>query len=134
MFDILDISASALTAQRVRMDTIAQNVANINTTRDAAGRLSPFRRRMVTFAAGQAEDPNQPGVHVGQIKLDPAPFRKVLDWNHPDHDAEGFVNYPNIDTATEMVNALEASRAYEANITTMDVTKAMLNASLRILA
>jgi flagellar basal-body rod protein FlgC len=65
---------------------------------------------------------------------DTSPFRKAYEPGHPDADADGYVKYPNIDMAVEQVNALEASRAYEANITAMEVTKAMLNASLRIIA
>lgn len=133
MFDSLDISASGLRAQRVRMDTIAQNVANINTTHDEHGRAMPYRRRFAVFTPGQPEDPAKPGVHVSGIELDRSPFRKVYDPTNPDADADGNVLYPNIDLAIEVVNAMEASRAYEANVTAMEVTKAMINASLRLL-
>jgi flagellar basal-body rod protein FlgC len=134
MFDVLDIGASGLAAQRTRMDTIAGNVANINTTRNAAGEKIPYRRRIVMFAPGQAENPARPGVHVQQIQLDPAPFQKRLDPGHPDADGEGYVQFPNIDLAIEYVNMLEASRAYEANITMMETTKAMMNSALRLIA
>ena len=134
MFDSLDISASALVAQRTRMDTIAQNVANINTTHDVDGRSVPYRRRFAVFTPGQADDPSKPGVHVRKIELDRSPFRKVYDPTNPDADADGNVRQPNIDLAVEVVNAMEASRAYEANVTAMEVTKAMINASLRLLA
>jgi flagellar basal-body rod protein FlgC len=130
MFDALDISSSALQAQRTRLDTIAANIANLNTTRDAAGRPNPYRRRFAVFAAGQAGRPNAAGVHVHQIAEDQSPFREVPD---PDHPGQ-FIKYPNIDLSTEYVNALEASRAYEANVTTMEVTKSMINASLRLIA
>jgi flagellar basal-body rod protein FlgC len=133
MFDSLDISASGLRAQRVRMDTIAQNVANINTTHDENGRAVPYRRRFAVFTPGQPEDSSKPGVRVSGIELDRSPFRKVYDPTNPDADAEGNVLYPNIDLAVEVVNAMEASRAYEANVTAMEVTKAMINASLRLL-
>ncbi len=134
MFTSLDISASALQAQRVRMDTIAQNVANINTTHDARGEPAPYRRRFAVFAPGHPNDPAGPGVPVRGIELDRSPFRKVYDPAHPDADADGNVHFPNIDLAIEVVNAMEASRAYEANVTAMEVTKAMINASLRLLA
>ena len=126
MLDTLDISASALTAQRVRMDTIAGNIANMNTAR--------YRRRFVVLGTGQPGDAARPGVHVKKVGIDQTPFRKVLDWNHPERDAQGYVQMPNVDLAIEMVNAMEASRAYEASITTMETTKAMINASLRLLA
>src|SRR3954471_24574989 len=135
MFDALDISASALQAQRTRMDTIAGNVANIDVTRNANGEKIPYRRRFVVFAPGQpAGEANQPGVHVQGIEQDQAPFRKVYDPGHADADKDGYVSYPNVDLAIEQVNMMEASRAYEANITMMDTTKAMINATLRLIA
>jgi flagellar basal-body rod protein FlgC len=137
MFDTLDISASGLQAQRTRMDTIAANIANLNTTRDAAGRPIPYRRRFAVFSpnlAGRGPDAQKPGVHVGEIRQDDSPFQKRFQPGHPDAGPDGMVLYPNIDLSVEFVNALEASRAYEANVTTMDVTKSMMNATLRLLA
>jgi flagellar basal-body rod protein FlgC len=134
MFDALDIGASALTAQRIRMDTIAGNVANINTTRNAQGQPIPYRRRFVLFAPGSSQDPSKPGVQVQSIGLDQSPFRKVYDPGHVDAGKDGYVQYPNIDLAIETVNMLEASRAYEANVTMMETTKAMINSTLRLIA
>lgn len=134
MFDVLDMGASGLQAQRTRMDTIAGNIVNANTTRNAQGQPVPYRRRFAVFAPGQAGNPEKPGVHVQDIKLDQSPFQKRFEQGHPDADSEGYVSYPNIDLAMEYVNALEASRAYEANVTMMEVSKAMLNASLRLIA
>ena len=130
MFDTLDISSSALQAQRTRLDTIAANIANKNTTLDAAGKNNPYRRRFAVFAPGQPDNPSAAGVHVHQIKEDTSAFREVPDPNHPGQ----FIKYPNVDLSIEYVNALECSRAYEANVTTMEVTKSMLNASLRLIA
>jgi flagellar basal-body rod protein FlgC len=132
MFDALDISSSALSAQRVRMDAIAQNIANINTTRNARGQPVPFHRRFPVFRSGRADDPSKAGVRV-EVRQDKS-VRKAFEPFHADADKEGNVSYPNIDLAVEYVNALEASRAYEANVTAMEVTKAMINASLRLLA
>ena len=134
MFDALDIGASGLTAQRVRMDTIAGNVANINTTRNALGERVPYRRRFVVFSPGRAEDPSAPGVRVAQVALDRTPFRKVFDPGHADADKDGYVLFPNVDLAIEQVNMLDASRAYEANVTMMETTKAMINSTLRLIA
>lgn len=134
MFESLDISASALLAQRTRMDTIAANIANMNTTRNARGESIPYRRRFAVFAAGQPDSPSKAGVCVSKIQIDHSPFRKEYQPNHPDANQDGYVSYPNIDLAVEYVNALEASRAYEANVTAMEVSKAMMNASLRLLA
>jgi flagellar basal-body rod protein FlgC len=134
MFDVLDMGASGLTAQRTRMDTIAANILNIHTTRNARGEKVPYRRRFVVLAPGQGGDGNKPGVHVDEIGQDPAPPVRRYEPGHPDADAQGYVNYPNIDLSIEYVNALEASRAYEANVTMLEVSKAMINASLRIIA
>ena len=134
MFDSLDIGASALQAQRLRMDTIAGNVANVNTTRNEKGEAIPYRRRITYFAPGQPNAPEKPGVRVSEVSLDPAPFQKRYEpWNK-DAGADGYVLYPNIDLAVEYVNMLEASRAYEANVTMMETSKAMINSSLRLMA
>lgn len=134
MFNILDIGASGLTAQRVRMNTIANNVLNIDTIENAQGQNIPFRRRIVEFQPGSANDPTKPGVHVAKIEEDQAPFRRVREPGSKHADAEGYVLYPNVNLEAEFVNMLEATRAYEANVTMMETTKAMLNASLRMLA
>ena len=135
MFNALDTSASGLTAQRVRMDTVANNVLNANTTRDAAGLPNAYQRRFVVFAPGRGPGGAEgPGVHVASVEADRSPFAKRFEPGHPDADAAGYVYYPNVDLAVEMVNMMEASRAYEANISTMETTKTMINASLRLLA
>jgi flagellar basal-body rod protein FlgC len=134
MFGSLNISTSGLIAQRVRMDTIAANLANKNSIEDANGNYAPFRRRIPIFATGDPNTNSEAGVHVDEIMLDPAPFKKVLDPSHPFADKDGYVQYPNIDTTTEMINAIEATRAYEANITAAEATKSMIQSSLRLLA
>ena len=134
MFDALDIGASGLFAQRTRMDTIAGNVAYINTTRNEKGEPIQYRRRIAMFQAGRGNEPGKPGVHVARIDQDPSPFQKKYDPGNKDADADGYVRYPNIDLSIEYVNMLEASRAYEANITMMETTKAMINSTLRLIA
>jgi flagellar basal-body rod protein FlgC len=130
MFDALDIGASGLTVQRTRMDIMAQNIANANlVTYDAQGKPNPYRRRFAVVASGQGSDASKPGVHVKDIKQDMSPF--IPKWDEDKHE---FVMYPNVDPTIEFVNSIEASRAYEANVTMMEVTKAMINASLRLLA
>ena len=133
MFDALDMGASGLMAQRARLDTIAANIANANTTHDATGKVNPYRRRFVVFAAGQPNQPARAGVHVAGVRIDPSPLQRRFEPGNPDADAQGYVSYPNIDLAVEYVNALEASRAYEANVSMMEVSKAMINASLRLI-
>lgn len=134
MFNVLDMGASGLTAQRARMNTIAGNVLNINTTENARGEKIPYRRRFVTLQPGDANDPKKPGVHVASVGEDQSPFREAFEPGHKDADKDGYVKYPNVNLETEFVNMLDASRAYEANITMMETTKSMINASLRLLA
>ena len=137
MFKTIDISTSALVAQRQRLNAIAGNIANINTTRDADGRPNPFRRRLVVFSADTENfDPDGGGVGVRyRVEVDDrTPLRRVYDPGHEDADADGYVSYPNINLVTEFVNALEASRAYEANVAAIEITKQMAELSLEILA
>jgi flagellar basal-body rod protein FlgC len=131
MFHSFDISASGLTAQRVRMDTIASNIANIDTpfTKNGVG----YRRLFTVFQA-QRNSSGQAGVRVTKIEQDQSPLKaRYQPWS-PDADKGGYVYYPNVDLATENVNAMEASRAYSANVTAIQTTKAMISATLAILA
>lgn len=134
MFGALDISTSALVAQRTRLNTISANMANQNTIEDANKNYAPYRRRIPIFATGDPATGNALGVHVKEIELDRGPLRNVYDPTHPFADADGYVKYPNIEPTHEMINALEASRAYEANITAAEATKGMIQTSLRLLA
>ena len=139
MMKALDISASALEAQRVRMEVVSQNLANAQTTRATKapdGSFLPYRRRETVFKAllGEALDGPRGGVRVDRIQEDKSDFRLEYSPHHPDADAQGTVKLPNVDILMEMVDLMEASRAYEANITAMDATKAMAASSLRILA
>ena len=134
MFGSLDISASALVAQRTRLEVIAANMANKESVLDADGNYAPYRRRFAVFAPGDPTSGSDAGVHVKEIMLDMSDFQRKLEPGSPVADADGYVNYPNIDSAMEMINALEASRAYEANITVAEATKSILQTSLRLLA
>jgi len=134
MFEVLDIGASGLLAQRTRMDVIAENIANANTTHNAQGEPVPYRRRFAVVVPGRSGDLSKPGVHVREVRQDMSPFSRKLDWGNPDHGPDGYVSLPNVNPITEWVNAIEASRAYEANVSMMEVSKAMINASLRLIA
>ncbi|MCR4721983.1 MAG: flagellar basal body rod protein FlgC [Lachnospiraceae bacterium] len=140
IFNALNISASGLTAQSVRMDLISQNIANSNTTRDKNGQ--PYRRKTVVFAE-RGTDPfktalsksmtkhattkNGNGVKVTSIVEDHVTaMAKVYDPSHPDADEDGYVIYPNVNTVTEMTNLIDATRGYEANVTAFNATKNML--------
>ncbi len=133
MFGALDVSTSGLVAQRTRLQVIAANLANRSSLLDANGNYAPYRRRFAVLSAGQDEQ-GGPGVRVAQIQMDDAPLRKVYEPGSPYADRDGYVQYPNVEPAIEMVNALEATRAYEANITAAEATKSMWQTSLRLLA
>ncbi|NCB39329.1 MAG: flagellar basal body rod protein FlgC [Erysipelotrichia bacterium] len=141
MFRAIDTSASGLTAERLRMDVISNNIANVNTTRTEDGQ--PFRRKMVIFEARNSSTQHPlmsrsiseeagRGVRVNSIKEDMAPFKLEYDPNHPDADAEGYVRRPNISIVHEMVDMITATRAYEANVTCINSAKDLTNAALNI--
>lgn len=138
----LNISASGMTAQRTRMDIIAQNVANVNTTRDENG--NPYIRQTVVFEERSARNRNfesyltaqqtglsynpqiGSGVKISAIAEDHVTsMKKVYEPGNPDADEDGYVTYPNVNTVTEMTNLIDASRSYEANVTAFNATKNM---------
>jgi len=139
------ISASALTAQRLRMDVISSNIANAETTRAQVvdGKAVPYRRKMVVMAPmktefGQVLDSAMGktqasrGVKVTEIKEDASEFKPVYNPTHPDADSEGYVYMPNVDILKEMVDAISATRSYEANVTALNASKAMITKALQI--
>lgn len=133
MFGVFDVNTSALVAQRTRLDAIAGNIANATT----AGRIDgegpePYKRRVALFSPTDGH--GRPGVHVERIVEDPDPPRAVKEPGHPLADANGMVYYPNVDLATEMIDGMTAARAFEANITAIEVTKNIMASTLRIVA
>ena len=142
LFDALDVSGSALSAERVRMDVTAENLANAQSTRTANGQ-GPYRRKEVLLQEAGAgvgsrasfADSLQAarGVKVAGIVEDHSPSRKVYDPGHPDADAKGYVEMPNVNTVTEVTDLIGASRAYEANVTAMQSAKQMFSKSLDLL-
>jgi flagellar basal-body rod protein FlgC len=132
MFNAIDVSTSGLVAQRVRSNTIAMNIALCDAVDSPDG--GPYQRRSVVFKAGRdGQDGTGQGVHVSKIEKEPV-YRWEYDPGHPYANKDGYVKMPGIDPLVEMVNLIEASRAYEANVTAIDVSKSMLNSSLRLLA
>src|ERR1051325_877772 len=129
MFGALDVSTSALVAQRIRLDTIAGNLANVYSTERADGEPGPYRRREALFAVGDGRGGR--GVHVSDVVEDPSELRPVYEPGNPLADERGYVLYPNVDLSTEMINGMVAARAYEANVTAMEVTKSMIASTLR---
>ncbi len=140
VFGALDISATGMTAQQTRSDIIAQNIANVNTTRDANG--NAYKRKTVVFeeksfptfdeSLSFATGHTGKGVKITHIVEDPSEGRLVYDPSHPDADEDGYVMYPNVNTVTEMTNLIDATRAYEANVTVLNSTKGMALKALEI--
>ncbi|AOZ94215.1 flagellar basal body rod protein FlgC [Paenibacillus crassostreae] len=142
------ISASALSAQRLRMDVISSNIANAETTRASVvnGEAVPYRRKMVVLTPNetsfsdhlQSQMGNQSakgigtGVRVKSIQEDSTELKPVYNPTHPDANAEGYVLMPNVDIAKEMVDMISASRSYEANLTALNASKSMLMKALEI--
>ena len=132
MFDAFAISGSGMTAERLRMDVIASNLANADSTRGADGQ--PYRRRMVVLQAGSPSfDQVLSGVKVAGVVEDQSPLRRVYDPSHPDADAQGYVTLPNVNPVTEMVDLITSSRGYEANVTAMNAAKQMFTKTFDVL-
>ncbi|MCX4327928.1 MAG: flagellar basal body rod protein FlgC [Lachnospiraceae bacterium] len=134
VFSAMDMSATGMTAQRTRLDIISQNIANVNTTRDADGK--PYMRKSVIFqekayvsfdeALINATGHVGKGVKIAKIFEDTSTEgRLVYDPSHPDADEKGYVMYPNVSTVTEMTDMIDASRSYEANVTAFNAAKNM---------
>lgn len=149
VFQSLNISASALTSQRLRMDVIASNMANVDTTRSQMvnGEWQPYQRKTVSLQPKEAQfstmlnaaigksshDSAGHGVRVSRISDDTeTPFKLVFDPTHPDANNEGYVEMPNVDPLREMVDLMSATRSYEANVTVLNANKSMLMKALEI--
>jgi flagellar basal-body rod protein FlgC len=134
VFSALDISASGLYAERTRMNVIANNLANSNSTRTPEG--GPFKRQLVVLRGTEVTDPGNLtglGVSVTGVIDDSSPFPLVYDPGHPDANADGYVAMPNVNVVEEMVDMITALRAYEANVTAIDTNKNMVRSSLDII-
>ncbi len=141
LYDSIEVSASGLSAERLQMDVIANNLANVNTTRSADG--GAFKRQLVVFAQkdepGQSDSldgtpaTSQAGVQAVGIVNDESPDKLVYDPSHPDADQQGYVHMPNIEIVKEMVDMMAASRAYEANVTAITESRSIGTATMGIL-
>ncbi len=135
LFNGMRAAASGMTAERARIDVVARNIANANTTRTPEG--GPYRRQLVHFApllskaaGGESE---VLGVRVAKVTSDDVtPLPRVLDPSHPDADAEGYVTYPNVNPVMEMADLIAATRAYEANVAAQEQFVAMVERALRL--
>ncbi|MDB4947102.1 MAG: Flagellar basal-body rod protein FlgC [Labilithrix sp.] len=137
VFSAMEVAASGLTAERGRMNVVAGNLANARTTRTAEG--GAYKRLDPVFSAKQLHpntfDPvlkKVETVQLSEVRPDQTPGQMVYEPGHPDANADGFVEYPNVNVVTEMVNMMTASRAYEAGVTSIESLKSMARAALRI--
>lgn len=141
IFNAMDVAATGMTAQRTRMDIIAQNIANVNTTRDENGDV--YKRQTVVFQqnsnvtfdtvlSNKLESFQARGVKIAAIVEDTTEGAMVYDPTHPDADENGYVTYPNVNTVTEMTNLIDASRSYEASATAFEAAKAMASKGLEL--
>ena len=142
LFGVMEISGSALKAERIRAEVVAANMANAETTRTPEG--GPYRRQHVVFSSGAAEpnsfagqllsqadpqvDPKMSGVEVSAVVQDPASTLRRFDPSHPDADKGGYVSYPDINPLTEMVDLMGATRAYGLNSSAVQAEKGMFRA------
>jgi len=141
LFSSIETSASGLTAERFRLDLIASNLANAETTRTETG--EPYRRKVALFAPRNArysfrdvlgaQMSSGQGVQVVGVAEDQSPFKRTYMPGHPDADSEGYVTYPNVDVVTEMVDMMMATRAYEANVTAIEAAKSMAQKALELM-
>ncbi|HPU69339.1 MAG TPA: flagellar basal body rod protein FlgC [Acetomicrobium flavidum] len=132
LFDSLEIAGSSLTAHRLWMDLISQNLANVNTTRTPEG--GPYKRRVPVFAERlQGINNDFKGVGVERIEADDLPPRMVYQPEHPDADAQGYVAYPNVNVVREMTDMMVATRAYEANLMVVESAKEIWGSAIDVL-
>ncbi|MGL6105066.1 flagellar basal body rod protein FlgC [Romboutsia sp.] len=130
VFSGMRISASGLSAERLRMDTVSANVSNVKTTRTEEG--GAYKRKIPVFEENYDEKLGMLGVKTVKIEEDKSPLRKVYQPEHPDADEEGYVEYPNVDLLVEMSELMTASRAYESNVDTLNAQKNMISKALEI--
>jgi flagellar basal-body rod protein FlgC len=134
MYGTLDVSTSGLIANRVRLEAISANIAGKDAILNEKGEYAPFRRRIAMLASGDPARQSAQGVHVAEIALDDGPLRMVYEPDSQFANGDGYVGYPNIDIVIEQMNAMEAQRSYEANITAIEATKSMISVALQMLA
>ena len=133
MFQIFNVSGSAISAQSQRLNVVASNLANVDTVAGPDGQA--YKARQVVFQThlmGTGNDSGNAGVQVSQITEDPSPGRRVHDPKHPQADAEGYVTYSNVNAVDEMVNMISASRSYQNNVEVMSTAKSLLLKTLQL--
>ncbi|MCB5207481.1 flagellar basal body rod protein FlgC [Methylovorus mays] len=130
LFNVFNISGSAMSAQSQRLNAVASNLANADSATSANGQ--PYKAKQVVFSATPTNNPAVSGVKVQQVIEDPSPPKVVYDPKHPAANAQGYVTMPNVNVTEEMVNMISASRSYQNNVETMNAAKSMLLKTLTI--
>jgi flagellar basal-body rod protein FlgC len=130
LFNIFNVAGSAMSAQAQRLNTVASNLANADSTTSSTGEV--YKARQVVFEAVPLQEGTAAGVKVRQVVEDASPARLVYDPKHPMADDKGYVAMPNVNTVEEMVNMISASRSYQTNVETMNAAKTMLLKTLTI--
>ena len=130
LFNVFNISGSAMSAQSQRLNTVASNLANADSATSANGK--PYKAKQVVFSAIPSQSPDASGVKVKEVIEDNSPAKIVYDPKHPLADEKGYVTMPNVNVTEEMVNMISASRAYQNNVETMNAAKSMLLKTLTI--
>lgn len=130
-FTSMQISATGISAERLRMDTITSNMANASTTRRADGK-GPYVRKIAVFQEALDQNKNMAGIKPVKIEEDKSPLRKVYDPTHPDADKDGYVTMPNVNVLNEMADMMVSTRSYEANVDTFTALKGMFSKALEI--
>ncbi len=130
LFNIFNVAGSAMSAQGQRLNTVASNLANADSTSSANGQT--YRAKQVVFQAVPMANPAASGVKVQQVVEDQSPLKMVYDPKHPQADEKGYVAMPNVNVVEEMVNMISASRSYQTNVETMNAAKTMLLKTLTL--
>ncbi|MDQ9170849.1 flagellar basal body rod protein FlgC [Oxalobacteraceae bacterium R-40] len=130
LFNIFNVSGSAMSAQSQRLNTVSSNIANADSTTSATGQ--PYRAKQVVFSAVPVGAGDAKGVKVDKVVEDQSPLKKVFDPKHPSADEEGYVTMPNVNVIEEMVNMISATRSYQTNVETMNSAKTLLLKTLTI--
>lgn len=130
LFNVFNISGSAMSAQSQRLNTVASNLANADSATSANGKA--YKAKQVVFSATPTKSPDANGVKVLKVVEDASPARVIYDPKHPLADEKGYVTMPNVNVTEEMVNMISASRAYQNNVETMNAAKTMLLKTLTI--
>ncbi len=130
LFNIFNVAGSAMSAQGQRLNTVASNIANADSTTSSTGQT--YRAKQVVFAAVPTGNPTAAGVKVQRVIEDQSPLKMVYDPKHPQADDKGYVAMPNVNVVEEMVNMISASRSYQTNVETMNAAKTMLLKTLTL--